>query len=116
MKQVMIGLVAVVVLSGLAVGAWQGGWWIKRESVQRSGDIREDSFARQTALVDTVISAYRDVATIDVQLTTATLNQQPPLRAHRVAIKDDLCDAYGRLNDTTEIPNSARRFAERECR
>jgi len=115
MKQVLTVIGVIVLVVVLSVVAWQGYWWLNRASTQRQAEIREDTFARQTALADEVITLYDDVTTVDVQLLTAARDQRPALEAQRAAFVDRLCDAYGRMNGTVGIPASTEAFAEGEC-
>ena len=115
MKIFGLVVLVIVVVAAFSVVAWQGGWWLREESVNRSAEIREDSFARQTALLGEVIDLNRDVANIDVQLLSATTEQAPVLRAQRKAIVNQMCDSSIRLNDRTNIPNGVQNTLRVEC-
>lgn len=111
----LLGVGIAVLVVAILVGGYLGGWWLKKDITQREAGIREDTFARQTALADEVYTLYADVTRIDVQLLDATKGQRPPLEAQRVAFVERMCDAYGRLNGTVAVAASAESFAREEC-
>ena len=115
MKALLIGMLGIAIAGGVVIGGYQLGWWLREEAVNRGAEIREDSFARQTALQAEVLDLYRDITNIDVQLMAADGEAAPVIRAQRIAIKDRLCDAYARMNPDFAISQSAAAFAAREC-
>lgn len=107
-----------VILAGVAVlvGGYLGGWWLEEDVTQRTAEIREDTFARQTALQDEILGLYDDITKVDVQITDANEEQARALRAQREAMVTKICDAQARLNEGTNIPTNVERFLEEECR
>ena len=104
-----------VLLVGIVVGGWQLGWWASEEAVNRRAEINEQSFARQTALQEEVLTRYREVTKIDTQLTYANDEQAKALRAQRKALVVRLCDAEARMTGRVTIPADAQAFVQEEC-
>lgn len=106
---------AALALGILAVGAYQLGWWIKEDSVNRTAEIRRDSFERQETLRDELVDQADDIARVDVQLTNPTLPDETgaALRGQRAAMVRQLCSLAADITgDTT--PTIDRIIAE-EC-
>ena len=110
---VTLGVLALLVL--VVFGGWQLGWWLSEESTNRRTGIANRSLARQSALSEEVLDKYRDARNIDVQLTEATPEQQTALRAQRVAIIDQLCDAYAQMTNRMTLSNNVETFVSEEC-
>lgn len=109
----VIGGLLLTVL--LAVGGWQLGWWMNESGTNRRARINNDSYARQSALVDDVLDKHRTALDIDVQLATATPAQAAPLRAQRIAVVAQFCDSFGQIKPTVTVPASVASFASQEC-
>lgn len=113
------GFAALLVLlaagAAVLVGLYQGGWWLKEDAVNRTSSINNDSYARQTALQEELIDKYRTVSDIDVQLTTATAEQEPALKAQRQAVLNQFCLAHAQFTNTTTIPDYVLDYADRNC-
>lgn len=115
MKAVASAVGLIVLIVGILVGGYLGGWWLEADVVDREARIREQTFARQTALQAEVQTLFQDIKDIDVQLTYANDEQDAALGAQRKAIVIRLCDAFGRMTGTVTIPDSIRAFAGGEC-
>lgn len=115
MKNALITAGALLLILVAVVGAYQLGWWLEEDRVNREAEIDNDSYARQSALNDQVIDDYRTITDIDVQLSNASEEQAKPLRAQRQAILNEFCDNYAQLTGTTSLSDSILAYAEREC-
>lgn len=113
--RVLVALAGVVLAVAVAIGGWQLGWWMNEESVNRTARISNDSYARQSALVDDVLDKHRTALDIDVQITTATPEQASVLRAQRIAVVAQLCDSFGQIKTAVTVPTSVAAFASQEC-
>ncbi len=96
-----IGVVNLVVL--IVVGGYLGGWWLKKDAVNRTSKINQDSYGRQNALVEAVLDDYRE----------ATDQALPP--AQRQAIIIQLCDNAGKLSGSIDLPFTIQTFIDTEC-
>lgn len=110
---VAIGVIAIGAV--VVVGGYNLGWWLREDATNRSAEIRNDSFARQSALQAELIDLNRDIANINVQITTANPDQARVLGAQRQAIVVQFCDAYGQITDSVNIPQSVISLATQEC-
>jgi len=108
-------LLFVILLIAILVGGYLGGWWLREDRVQRTAEIDETTFARQTALQNEVLDLNRDIRNIDVQLNTATEQQRPALVAQRQATVNRFCDAHGRMTGSVTIPDNVAATASQEC-
>lgn len=111
----------LLILGGLlfvgvvTTAGYLGGWWLREDVVQRTAEIREDTFARQTALQDEILGLHGDITKIDVQMTDANEDQRKALKAQRRALVTKICDAEARLNEGTNLPTDVEQFLEEEC-
>lgn len=115
MKQAGVVIGAAVLVVAIAVGGWVGGWWLREEATNRTTAIANDSLARQSALVDSVLDRHRTALDIDVQLSTATPDQAAALHAQRTAVVNQFCDDYVQLTGRMTVPSSIDTFAAQEC-
>ena len=115
MKAVASTVGVIVLIVGIVVVGYLGGWWLQGDVVDREARIREQTFARQTALQAEVLTLFQDIRDIDVQLTYANDEQDVALGAQRKATVIRLCDAFGRMTETVTIPDPIRAFAGGEC-
>jgi hypothetical protein len=108
----------VAVIGGAAViaGLWFGGWWLREESVNRTSEINNDSYARQTALAEEVIDLHSQIADLDVRAAgDLTDGQKTLIGTQRAALVTNLCGAYDQTTDTVTIPSDIHAFAAQEC-
>lgn len=115
MKSATTALVAIVGVVVVLVGLYLGGWWLQEDAVNRTSAINNDSYARQTALAEELTDEYGTLADIDVQLTTATDEQAPALRAQRGAVLDKFCLAWSQYTGTATVSDTITAYAERNC-
>jgi hypothetical protein len=112
LKATLATLAAAAVLAAL----WFGGWWLREESVNRSSEINNDSYARQTALVEEVIDLHTQIADLDVKAAGDVTDEQKTLiLTQRAALVTNLCSAYDQTTDTVTIPSDIHAFAAQEC-
>lgn len=97
----VIGL--ILLLGGIAVGGYQLNWWLKEESVNRTAEIRRDSFDRQETLRDELIDQADDLAGLDVQLANPTItdDQSTALNGQREAMRRQLCSLAADITGST---------------
>lgn len=105
-----VGVVALVVL--LAIGAWHLGWFVKKADTNRESEVYQNSYGRQSALVQTVTDDVSEIADLDVTIAT---NPSPQLSAQRKALTDRVCSNAGLLTGTVPLSSSAAAFVAKEC-
>ena len=88
---------------------------MEEETTNRRARIDNDSYARQSSLVEDVLDKHRTALDIDVQITTATPEQAAVLRAQRIAVVAQFCDAFGQINQTVTVAPTVAAFADQEC-
>jgi len=110
----MIVLAAVVIV-GIAVGGYLGGWWLKEDATNRNTGIANESVARQSALQDELIKLNEEIADIDVQIGYADQDQAQRLTAQKEAMQERFCTAFGKFNQTMELPNGVSIRAQETC-
>jgi hypothetical protein len=100
---VLATVVAIVLLVGIVVGGYQLGWWLNKNATNRTAQIYQDSYGRQTALVDSIVDDIKEA-------------QNPNLpKQQRIAIVDQICDNADHLSDVTRLPQHAITFIAQEC-
>lgn len=98
-----LAVVGVVVVVALAIAGWQLNWFVKSKDVNRNAQILNNSYGRQTALVDAINKELVDA-------------QTPGLPdGQRKAIVAQLCDNAGHLTGTITLSLVAREFIAKEC-
>ncbi len=97
----VLGGIALVVL--IAVGGWQGGWWLQKASTDRNARIQQDTYGRQNALVEQILDDIKDAETVGI----------PP--AQRKAIVGQVCDSAAKLTGSIQLSTNAQAFVAREC-
>jgi preprotein translocase subunit YajC len=119
MKQVLGGvgaiIVTVAIIVGLCVGGWFLYWKLTASSVNRQGEIRQNTYGRQVGLVSGIDKNTSAVADIDVQITIATGDQLNALKAQRKAIVGQVCSDAANLNGTVDPSTSASKLIQQEC-
>ena len=98
----VVGIAVTVAL--VAVGIYLGSWWVMRDSTNRDAGIRQDSYGRQSALVEAILDDIREA---DAPATP---------QAQRVAIVTIICDNAAKLTGSIELPYSAQNFINKECK
>lgn len=103
LRTVTAVLIAVLLVAVIAVGGWQLGWWLKSASVNKNARIQQDSYGRQTALIEQVYNGIKEAET-------------PAIPAgQRVAIVSQVCDSASKLTGTIQLTTNAAAFVAREC-
>lgn len=115
MKAFGIGVLAILLLVGITIGGYQLGWWLNENAVNRTTSIANDSLARQQALAEKVSNTRDDITKLDVTISTASPDVVPQLKAQRVALVDDMCQAYGGLTGRITLSPSVISFATEAC-
>jgi hypothetical protein len=98
-----VGIVlALVLTTGILVGLFFGGWWLKEYAVNRNAQINQGGFGRQNALVEQILD---DIAEAEGNIPA---NQ-------RVAIIDGICDSAAKLTGSITLPFNAQQFVQENC-
>jgi hypothetical protein len=113
-KRFLIALGGVVVICGLAVGGWQGGWWLKSSATNHIAHIYGQSYGAQTADVQEVENLISQINGIDVQInSTATpADEKSALQAQANALVTQACDLAGNI---TSPPQEIVTFVSTNC-
>lgn len=101
-RNVLYGVLAVVLVVGIAVGGYLGGWWLKSDATDRRVGIENRNTGTQTA--------WRDEA-LDLMNQADLLDPSP----QREALERQACDLIGRLTDTYMTDDRLVAFEEAEC-
>jgi len=106
---------AAVVVTGIVVGGWQLGWWMKAAATNRNAHIYQHSYGAQSAFVQQLSQAVRDVADVDVQIADphTPASELPALRDQRAAIIEQACDTAARV--TSPLPDPLASFVASNC-
>lgn len=116
MNPVLKATVATLGVAAVLVGLWFGGWWLREDSVNRTSEINNDSYARQNSLAEQVIDLHSEIADLDVRAAGDLTDEQKELiGTQRAALVTNLCDAYDQTTGTTTIPSDIHAFAAQEC-
>lgn len=115
-SQIGLGILAVLLVGGFLVASYLGGWWLREDAVNRTSQINNDSYARQSALAEEVIDLHTQVADLDVRLAGDVTDSQATLiNTQRAALVVNLCETYDQTTGTTTLPNDIHSFAAQEC-
>jgi hypothetical protein len=97
-------IIGVVVLCGvLLVGLYLGGWWLTRDTTDRSARVQQQTYGRQNALVEQILDDIEEA-------------QDPNIPAvQRIAIVDIVCDSAAKLTGSIQLPPNAAAFITEEC-
>jgi hypothetical protein len=104
-------LVAILVVIGLSVAAWQLNWFVEGKNTDRRTSINDRSHGRQSGLREKVLRDIRTVRDLDAE-------QDPNNEAvatQRAAIVDSICDNADQMTDSVVFPQSAQDFINTEC-
>lgn len=100
---VAIGVGALTLTAGLAVGGYQLHWWLRDQSVNRTAEINQDSYGRQNALVEQILDDVKEA-------------QDPAIpAAQRIAIVDQICNSATKLTGVIALPQNALTLIAQEC-
>lgn len=96
-------VLGVILLAVVSVGGYLLGWWIKEDSTNRTSRIKQQSYARQEALVDQILD---DIAEA----------QDPAIPdAQRAAIVSQICASAAKVTGSIALPITATTFIAQEC-
>jgi len=117
LKQAGIGLLIIVVGTAAIIGLYQGAWWLREDSVNRTGQINNDSYQRQSALADEVTDLHTQITDLDVMLADPEVTDEEKAVVHtnRVSLVNNLCDSYGQIQILNSVSTDIVTFAAREC-
>ncbi len=99
---VLATVAAIAVVIAIVIGGYQLGWWLNKNATNRQAQIYQDSYGRQTALVDSIVDDIKEAE------GNIPANQ-------RIAIVDQICDNAAHLSDETRLPQHAIIFINQEC-
>jgi len=102
-RNVLYGVLATLLVVGVIVGGYLGGWWLKKDTTDRRVRIENRNTGTQTA--------WRDEA-LDLMNQASLLPEGAPQRA---ALNRQACDLIGRLTGTYKTDDRIVTFEETEC-
>lgn len=115
-SKIGLGILAAVAVAGFLVASYLGGWWLREDAVNRTSQINNDSYARQSALADEIIDLHSQVADLDVRAAgDVTATQKELILTQRAALVENLCASYDQATGTTTVPADIHSFAAQEC-
>lgn len=93
MNRVLAAIGVVLLIVGISVGGWLGGWWLNGANTDRQAHIDRQNYGSQLTYIDKVSSNITDIAAIDVQMTNPTMGaeQKAGLAAQKVAMVTSTC-------------------------
>ena len=97
----VIGVLAV--LTFITVGGYQLNWWLRGQEANRSAQIDQNTYGRQNALTEAVLTEIR-------QLEDPNL---PP--AQRTALVAEMCNNAAKLTGSITLPQTTITFIAKEC-
>lgn len=117
MKQAGLWLLAAVVAVAVLIGMYQGAWWLREDSVNRTGQINNDSYQRQSALADEVTDLHTQITDLDVTLADpeVTDEEKAVIHTNRASLVNNLCDSFGQIQILNSVSTDIVTFAAREC-
>jgi hypothetical protein len=102
-RNVLTGLAVIIVIIGVVVGGYLGGWWLKKDTTDRRVGIENRNTGVQTA--------WRDEA-LDLMNQADLLQENAPQRR---ALERQACDLIGRLTDNYRSDDRILTFEETRC-
>lgn len=117
MKEVGAVIATIILVVLVCVGGWFLYWKIAKAENDNNSEIYNNSYQRQTALVDEINRNISDVKSIDVQISYASGDPElsKRLSAQRAAVVTSVCNNIGKLSGTVTESNEIRLFASKEC-
>lgn len=111
-------IATIIVIAMIVVGGYQLHWWLRKNAVNRNSKINRQSYEVQQTYHEKALDDIAQVRAVDAQLAeqglTADLRAQ--LRAQKVAIITQTCDAISRLTISgAGIDPDIQTFHDQEC-
>lgn len=101
---------ALIVLGGIVVGGYLGGWWLKTDINNRQAHLNRTTFEQQTTYRDEMVRKIEDVQAIDAQLAATP---SPELQAQHQAIVNIVCRDNTHINGG--LDRTTAEFVRKEC-
>lgn len=108
----LVGIAVAVILVGIAVGGYLGGWWLNTDVANRQARLNRTTFEQQTTYRDEMIRKIGDVRLIDTQIVQSP-EAAPQLQAQRVAVVAIVCRDNTHINGGLGAATAA--FVQGEC-
>ncbi len=114
---VLAVILGLVILAGVIVGGYQLGWWLRKNEVNRSAKINRQSYEVQQTYREKALDDITGVRELDAQIADpAYASDVPQLRAARVALIRETCDAISRLTTSgAGVDPDVQSFHDQEC-
>lgn len=103
MATVLATIAGIMVVVLIIVGGYLGGWWLKKDIVNRDASINNGGYNRQSALVSSILDDIKEVEGPNVPA-----NQ-------RRAIISQICDNAAQLTGAFTLGYNAQNFINKEC-
>ena len=105
-SKVLITIGAIVVVVGIAVGGWAGGWWLKNASTNKNAQILQNSYGAQTADEQQVQNLITTWDAINAQIADPSTpsGEKSALQAQATSTATQACGLAVHINQpTTDI-------------
>lgn len=114
LKILGLGLLVLLLLVGVGIGGRELGWWLKADNTNRQSNIDRKNFGSQLAYITKVQTTDKEVATINVQLSTpgVSAEQKDALGAQKIALVNQGCATANLIVDK---PNDVANFVTLYC-
>lgn len=114
---ILIGILALLLVVGIAVGGYQLNWWLKSQSVNRNAKINRTSYEVQQTYREEVQKDLQNVATDDREIADpAYAASLAEIKAARIADVNVTCDHISRLTTSgAGVDPTVTAFNTREC-
>lgn len=115
---VLLTIAALVLAVGIVVGGYQLGWWLKGNAVNRTAKINRTSYEVQQTYREKALDDIASVRAVDAQIAEPSTAEavKSQLRAQRIAIVTQTCDAISRLTTSgAGVDPDIQSFHDGEC-
>jgi hypothetical protein len=113
---VLVTIAGIVVVVGLAIGGWQGGWWLRSNAVNRNAHLYQQGYGAQTADLQQMQSLVSEIAGIGVQIADPSTppSEVPQLRDQQAAEINQACGVANLVTPGT-MPASLQQWTAANC-
>jgi hypothetical protein len=113
-KAVLAILLGLIVLVGVIVGGYLGGWWLNTDINNRQAHLNRTTYEMQATYRDEMVRKIADVRAIDAQLAGITdTDERAQLQAQRAAVVGIVCRDNTHINGGLDTATAT--FVQGEC-
>lgn len=96
---VLLAIGGAILLAGIAILGWQGGWWLNAAATNRSAQIAQDNYGSQSTFTLELHSQIGQIAqlTSEIHAPGVSPAEQTALRGQRTAMTSYACALGGKI-------------------